>query len=398
MSYSPKNPNGQATMANSEPVVIASNQSAIPVTDNAGSITVDGTVAVTGVSTLTEQQSQTTHLATIAGDTTDIETAVELLDDTVVVLGTDTYTEAASKGLVIGGVRRDADTTLVNTTNEFSPLQVDANGRLKVEAFSGETLPVSLASTTITGTVAVTQSGTWDEVGINDSGNSITVDQPTGSNLHTVVDSGTITTVASVTAIANALPAGNNNIGDVDVASVIPGTAATNLGKAIDTAAGATDTGVAMLAVRDDDLTTLTPVDGDFVPLRTDSEGAVWITTKPSPTEGVSTMNATSSDGATALTSTAQAIKASAGCVFGYFIYNPNATAQFVQFYNVASGSVTVGTTNPQFMLTIPAMSAANLISPVGIQFTTAISWAATSTAGGNGAPTTALDAVAWYK
>lgn len=385
-------------MANSEPVVIASNQSAIPVTDNAGSITVDGTVAVTGVSTLTEQQSQTTHLATIAGDTTDIETAVELLDDTVVVLGTDTYTEAASKGLVIGGVRRDADTTLVNTTNEFSPLQVDANGRLKVEAFSGETLPVSLASTTITGTVAVTQSGTWDEVGINDSGNSITVDQPTGSNLHTVVDSGTITTVASVTAIANALPAGNNNIGDVDVASVIPGTAATNLGKAIDTAAGATDTGVAMLAVRDDDLTTLTPVDGDFVPLRTDSEGAVWITTKPSPTEGVSTMNATSSDGATALTSTAQAIKASAGCVFGYFIYNPNATAQFVQFYNVASGSVTVGTTNPQFMLTIPAMSAANLISPVGIQFTTAISWAATSTAGGNGAPTTALDAVAWYK
>jgi hypothetical protein len=31
-------------------------------------------------------------------------------------------------------------------------------------------------STVVTGTVAVTQSGTWDEVGINDSGNSITVD------------------------------------------------------------------------------------------------------------------------------------------------------------------------------------------------------------------------------
>lgn len=35
-------------MANSEPVVIASDQSAIPVTDNGGSITVDGTVAVSG--------------------------------------------------------------------------------------------------------------------------------------------------------------------------------------------------------------------------------------------------------------------------------------------------------------------------------------------------------------
>jgi hypothetical protein len=44
MAYTPKNPNGQATMANSEPVVIASNQSAIPITDNASSLTVDGTV------------------------------------------------------------------------------------------------------------------------------------------------------------------------------------------------------------------------------------------------------------------------------------------------------------------------------------------------------------------
>lgn len=110
-----------------------------------------------------------------------IQTAVQLLDDTVQVLGTDTYTEASSKGITLGAVRRDADTTLANTTNEFAPLQVDANGRLKVEAFSGETLPVSMTSTTVTGTVAVTQSGTWDEVGINDSGNSITVDAPVGT-------------------------------------------------------------------------------------------------------------------------------------------------------------------------------------------------------------------------
>jgi hypothetical protein len=55
---------------------------------------------------------------------------------------------------------------------------------------------------------------------VDDNGGSFTVDQPTGSNLHTVVDSGTITTVStvtSVTSIANALPAGTNNIGDVDV-------------------------------------------------------------------------------------------------------------------------------------------------------------------------------------
>jgi hypothetical protein len=37
------------------------------------------------------------------------------------------------------------------------------------------------AVTSVTNPVAVTQSGTWDEVGINDSGNSITVDAPVGT-------------------------------------------------------------------------------------------------------------------------------------------------------------------------------------------------------------------------
>lgn len=69
-------------------------------------------------------------------------TALELIDNPVAVLGTDVYAEATSSGMVMGAVRRDADTTLVDTTNEIAPLQVDANGRLKVEAFSGETLPV----------------------------------------------------------------------------------------------------------------------------------------------------------------------------------------------------------------------------------------------------------------
>ena len=98
------------------------------------------------------------------------------------------------------------------------------------------------------------------------------------------------------------------------------------------------------------------------------------------------------------MTSTAQAIKASAGKLKGYYIYNPNAAAAYVQFYNTAQASVTVGTTNPLFMLTIPPGSAANLWMESGVNFSTAMSWSATSTAGGNGAPTTALDAVAWYE
>lgn len=48
------------------------------------------------------------------------------------------------------------------------------------------------------------------------------------------------------------------------VQSVIPGTAATNLGKAIDSVVGSTDTGVAMLAKHNSDTTHLTTAEGDY--------------------------------------------------------------------------------------------------------------------------------------
>jgi hypothetical protein len=46
---------------------------------------------------------------------------------------------------------------------------------------------------------------------------------------------------------------------------------------AADSVAGATDTGIAQLAIRDDILTTLTPTDGDYAPLRVDQYGAQWV-------------------------------------------------------------------------------------------------------------------------
>jgi hypothetical protein len=88
----------------------------------------------------------------------------------------------------------------------------------------------------------------------------------------------------SGTVTAN-LAAGTNNIGDVDVLSIVPGTGATALGKAIDSAAGATDTGVAILAIRDDSLSALTPAEGDYAPLRVSSTGALHITGAAAGTE-----------------------------------------------------------------------------------------------------------------
>lgn len=119
----------------------------------------------------------------------------------------------------------------------------------------------------------------------------------------------------------------------------------------------------------------------------------------PDTTNGWLVAMMTSADGSTALTNAAQAIKASAGKLGGWYIYNPNSAATYVLIYNVAAASVTVGTTNPQMCLCIPATSAANIEFTLGIPFTNAgFSAAAATTGPGNTAPAIALEANFMYK
>ena len=93
---------------------------------------ISGTVALpTGASTLAEQQSQTTQLTTIAGDTTSIQTAVELIDDAIYTDGTGT----PSKGVAIMG------------TDGTNPqlVSVDSSGNLQVEVL---TMPSTIVTAT----------------------------------------------------------------------------------------------------------------------------------------------------------------------------------------------------------------------------------------------------------
>jgi len=57
-------------------------------------------------------------------------TALQLIDNPVAVLGTATYTETSTSGMVIGVVRNDTLAALANTDNEIAPLQVNALGAL----------------------------------------------------------------------------------------------------------------------------------------------------------------------------------------------------------------------------------------------------------------------------
>ena len=84
------------------------------------------------VSTLTRYALSTnTMLAnSMAGTTT---FAVRPIAGTAqVVIGTSTYAEGTTEGVVIAAIRRDADTTPVDTTNEFAPLVMNSTGHLKV--------------------------------------------------------------------------------------------------------------------------------------------------------------------------------------------------------------------------------------------------------------------------
>ena len=75
-----------------------------------------------------------------------------------------------------------------------------------------------------------------------------------------------------------ALPAGTNNIGDVDVLSLVPGTTATSLGKAEDALHTSADVGVMALAVVNSTHTsTLAAGDNDYIPIAADITGKIGI-------------------------------------------------------------------------------------------------------------------------
>ena len=103
---------------------------------------------------------------------------------------------------VSGAISFTAPQHVITDTTSVTNATLSAETTKVIGTVNQGTSPwvVSLASTTITG--------------------NVTVIQPTGTNLHTVIDSGTLTTVSTVTAvtaITNALPVGANTIGKVDI-------------------------------------------------------------------------------------------------------------------------------------------------------------------------------------
>lgn len=259
---------GQQTMANSISVAIASDQSALAVADGGGSLTVDGTVTVNaGTGTFTVDQA---NLADI-----DYDTGAGTATQAVIGIALPAAGGPVAGGTATNPIRMDPTGT---TTQPVS----DAGGSLTIDNAALSVVGGGAEATALRVTLANDSTGV---LAVDDNGGSLTID-----NAALAVTGGGAETGALRVTIANdstgvlSVDDGGGTLtvdGTVAVSSiatsVTPGTAAANLGKAVDAVAGGADTGIAVLAVRDDALATLTPADADYTQLRTNDRGALWV-------------------------------------------------------------------------------------------------------------------------
>jgi hypothetical protein len=74
--------------------------------------------------------TQEANSTAILSDTTDIKTAVEIIDD--IVLTEDAVHGSGDKGVMLLGVRKDSIASMVDTDGDYHPVLIDANGRVYV--------------------------------------------------------------------------------------------------------------------------------------------------------------------------------------------------------------------------------------------------------------------------
>jgi hypothetical protein len=242
-------------------VTIASDNSALAVSQS-------GTWTL---STLTNvQQFNGTAISMKAASTaaaaTDTSLVVALSPNTALPAGTNAIGKlTANTGVTIGAVEIAGSQTLSTVTSltQFNGNAIATNTGVR----SAGTLRVTIATDDV---VPASQSGTWN---INTL-TSITNALPAGTNNIGDVD---VLTLPSI-------PAGTNNIGDVDIASIAAGT--NTIGK-VDVnqvyAEDAASTGGENLflsgAVRQDTIAATTTADGDYTYLKTNNLGRLYTST-----------------------------------------------------------------------------------------------------------------------
>ncbi len=251
-------------------------------------------------------------------------------------------------------------------------ITLGADGVNEGDVASGNPLPV-------TGTIAV--SGTVPVSGSITASGTITVGNTVSVASHAVTNAGTF-------------------------AVQVDGAALTSL-QLIDDAIITDDGGftpasgkVIMIGLQADETSTDSVDEGDGGAPRMTLDRKAIVTPQPHTKGGLTTGRSLDLD------ETEEEVKASAGQVYGWNITNFATSTRYVKFYNATAANVTVGTTTPLFTLAIPGNATddtmlAQSLGGMGIEFDTAITWAATTGLADNDTGAPAANDVAgtvWYK
>lgn len=210
-----------------------------------------------------------------------------------------------------GVVRDDSLTTLTEVDGDATVLRVNSTGALHVTGGGGGTEYTEDVATAnpIVGTATLMErddalatvtpiEGDW--IGLRGTAegalwtqdfnsDAILADTGTIAGDTTSIDSkitacntGAVVLAAGTAAFGKLSANSGVDIGDVDVTSIVPGSGATNLGKAEDAAHATGDVGVMALSVRQNTAASTSGTDGDYQPLITDTNGRLHVITGPS--------------------------------------------------------------------------------------------------------------------
>lgn len=412
-----------AVNATSKGEVYVKHVDAIPVTDNDGTLTVDGTVGVSGTVAVTQSGTWDEVGINDSGNSITVDdgassltvdnagtfavqvdgaalTALQLIDNPVLVddaaftPGTssvmmagfeydDTTPDSVNEGDG-GAARMSANRNIYVQVRDAAGnergMNVDASGNIGVTD-AGGSLTVD-GTVGVSGTVAVTQSGTWDEVGINDSGNSITVDAPVGTPVFVRLSDGSSAIATLPVSLASVPSHAVTNAGTFAVQ--VDGSALTAL-QLIDDPVIADDaaftpgtTKVNMAGFEADETSTDSVDEGDAGAARMTLDRKQIVTPQPHTTGGLTPFRSLDLD------ETEEEVKASAGQVYGLIFTNTATSTRWLKFYNATAANVTVGTTTPVMTIGLPGNSSDDISGlfnsgGMGIAFDTAITVAATT-------------------
>ena len=368
----PLSTTGGGTEAAALRVTLANDSTGVvSVDDNGGSLTVDGAVSISAA-----LPAGTNNIGDV-----DVLSVVPGTGATNLGKAESAAHTSADVGVMVLGVRNDAGTALA-VDGAYIPLSLDSAGAVRVTGGGGGTqYTEGDIDATVTGTAML-----WEDAA--DTLRAVSAAKPLP-----ISDAGGSVTVDGSVSLAAAIPAGTNNIGDVDVVSSALPTGASTLAeqqsqttalqllddivKTDDAAFTPATDEVAMAGFFADETSTDSVDEGDAGAARMTLDRRQITVPQGHAAGGLDIFRSLDLD------ESEEDVKTTAGTLYGWYIANLATTTRFVKFYNATAATVVVGTTTPVLTLPIPGNStddiAANALGGVGIKFDTAICVAATT-------------------